>query len=798
MGAPSQPPPSTFGGGNDNIWSNYALPSQGMMISFVYPVKGGHECLLPTPDNADRSNVPYPSWPATSNSPSHSSSPNNRTSGADTNDTDFANSFRGMRTSDNLTNFPRHHAVRNSQDSRNSNSFGFSSGLTGGSTSRQEPSYGASHTPSSSIHSQPAMRYTQQLNQQTQGLNQQQVQALSQQQVQALSQQQVQALNQQVQALSQQAMNPQQAQALNMQAFSLNNAHVLDQQPAHHLYPHPTSRTTSSQLNPASQTWNQNFATNHASRNSLSISADLSSGPFLDDQLATTARMDQGSANTFIQNTWNMRESGSQPLENQSNRRMSSQSQYSTFSRPYGTQNAPYGTYNGAGFIQSMVSAAIPPLFQGNSFGNAANAQRNHNPSGTIRHPWCIHLSSIITTSKYVPIDAVFGWVVIAAGDNEISRFIQLKLTTAKSDEKEKMFLEIGPDMLGLMKDLYGNYVCQKLIEHGSMNQKMSVVETVKGHIVELSLNAFGCRVFQKIVECCPVSHIASILDEIYSYDVLKQVMQSEPGNHVIQKLVQTMPPKDVKFITVACQENARELSEDQYSCRILQRVLEYAEEDDKKKLVAKLSLMMDELVTHQWGNYVAGHIIQNRGPEDRDPIYEHVMSRLLTLCQHKLASHVVEKCIVYGTDEQRTRILERLCPANDSEQTFENMFKNQFGNYVVASLLKHLKWGTVERAQFKENIIVQYDLLKATGRSFEKLDKIFEEDKKMEAKEAKLASNLQVEVDSAGPTPVLTNETNSPQSDSLPSADASTIEDPHTNKKNTGANPRVRDDDDA
>ncbi|KAL3588560.1 mRNA binding protein puf3 [Fusarium poae] len=751
MSADSHPPPSTFGG--HSPWGPNHYRSMR--------------------DNGDRSHGPYPTsgWPRSSDSPPHSSSPNNRSSRADTNDMSYpVENFPPSRTTENFLSFPRQHAPRSSQDLRDSSSYGFPNGLTGGPASRQEPTHGASHTPSSSINSQPAMRYIH---------------------------------SQHVQTLAQQAMNPQQAQALNMQAFSFNNAQALDQQSAQFSY-HSNSRSSSSQLNPASQTWNQNITKNHASRNSLNMGTDLTSGPSLDDQLAAMTLMDQGSSTNTIapfSNTWSTRDSGSQQPENQGNRHILSQPQFSTSSRSFGAQPAPYGLFDTAGYPPSMVStaAAIPPLMHGSNFGNAVNAQRHHNPSAPVRHPFSIQFSSTIANNnKNVPFHAVFGWVVIAAGDCEISRFIQSKLITAKSDEKDRMFTEIGSDMISLMKDLYGNYVIQKLIEHGSMTQKMSVIETVRGHIVELSLNTFGCRVFQKIVECCPHTQVAAILDEIHSYDVLKVVMYSETGNHVIQKLVQEMPQKDVKFITVACQENARELSENQYSCRILQRVLEKAEEDDKKKLVAKLSPMMHELVTHQWGNYVAGHIIQNRGPEDRDPIYEHVMSRLLALCQHKLASHVVEKCIVHGTDEQRTRILERLCPVDDSEQTFENMFKNQIGNYVVTSLLKHLKRGTVERAEFKQKIIVQYDLLKATGRTLEKLDRIFEEDRQMESRETKLPSNLQIEVDSAGPTPVLTNETNSPQSDSLPSADASTIEYPRINKKTMGANPRVRDDDDA
>ncbi|GKU01264.1 unnamed protein product [Fusarium langsethiae] len=763
MGSGSQPPASNlpYGGGNDTIWGN-------------------NHRSLPSRDNGDRSNDPFNTrnssnntagWPTSSNSRSHSSSPNNRTSGADTNGMSFMNSqFAQLRASDNSTAYSRHHGMGNSEDMMYSMGYG----NTGGSASRQEPSFGASHAPSSSFPSQQEMRsYAQQINQQTVS----------------------------------------QHQALNQQAFNLNNAQGLDEQPVQlqHL---SNGRISSSQLNPASQTWNHNMPT-HAISGSLGGSVDLSSILHHQDRLPAITRMDQSSSSgtfTPLSSTWSPRESGSRSLENETDRRMPGQSQYPSYlPRLYGTYSVPQGTYTGTGYVPSLAptAASIPQFYQGSSFGNIGvnthrnqnqygnqNQHVNQNQYGASKHPWCIKFNSLLKSDKkpHLGLESIFGFVVIASGDQDISRFIQSKLSTAKSDEKEKMFIEIGPDMLGLMKDLYGNYVCQRLIEHGSMAQKMGVVETVRGHILELSLNAFGCRVFQKIVDCCPVSHIAGILDEIHSYEILKVLMQDESGNHVIQKLVQTMPPKDVRFITVACQENARELSANQYSCRILQRVLEYAEEDDKKKLVQKLSLMMDKLITDPWGNYVAGHIIQHRGPEDRDPIFEHVMSRLFALCQHKLASHVVEKCIMYGTPEQRTQIRERLSPVNDTEKTLENMLKDQFGNYVIASLLRNLEWGSEERAQFKAQIRAQVDLLKgANSRTFEKIEEIFTNDKKREDRE-----RLQVEVNSAGPTPVLTNETNSPQSDSLASADASAMEVHPTDDKNTEANPRVRDDDDA
>lgn len=44
------------------------------------------------------------------------------------------------------------------------------------------------------------------------------------------------------------------------------------------------------------------------------------------------------------------------------------------------------------------------------------------------------------------------------------SRFIQQKLETATVEEKTKILAEIIPNALGLMIDVFGNYVIQKVI----------------------------------------------------------------------------------------------------------------------------------------------------------------------------------------------------------------------------------------------------------------------------------------------------------------------------------------------
>ena len=104
----------------------------------------------------------------------------------------------------------------------------------------------------------------------------------------------------------------------------------------------------------------------------------------------------------------------------------------------------------------------------------------------------------------------IFGYIVEFSGDQHGSRFIQQKLESATSDEKEIIFNEIVPrNALQLIQDVFGNYVIQKLFEYGTQIQKTALANTMDGHVLQLSLQMYGCRVVQKVnhislVTCSP------------------------------------------------------------------------------------------------------------------------------------------------------------------------------------------------------------------------------------------------------------------------------------------------------
>lgn len=50
------------------------------------------------------------------------------------------------------------------------------------------------------------------------------------------------------------------------------------------------------------------------------------------------------------------------------------------------------------------------------------------------------------------------------------------------------------------MEDVFGNYVVQKLFEHGTQLQKKLLAQAMKGKVYDLSLNQYGCRVLQEVM----------------------------------------------------------------------------------------------------------------------------------------------------------------------------------------------------------------------------------------------------------------------------------------------------------
>ncbi|KAJ6016824.1 hypothetical protein N7451_000203 [Penicillium sp. IBT 35674x] len=352
-----------------------------------------------------------------------------------------------------------------------------------------------------------------------------------------------------------------------------------------------------------------------------------------------------------------------------------------------------YANYQNAARINALQG--YYPMAQLGGIGGAAavasRAQREQDPTQVVRSPLLEEFRANSKGNKRYELKDIYNHVVEFSGDQHGSRFIQQKLETANSDEKEQVFREIQPNCLQLMTDVFGNYVVQKLFEHGNQTQKKILANQMRGHVLALSTQMYGCRVVQKALEHILTDQQAAMVKELESH-VLKCV-RDQNGNHVIQKAIERVPSEYVQFIINAFRGQVNRLAAHPYGCRVIQRMLEHCEEVDRQSILAELHACTSNLIPDQFGNYVIQHVIENGDEEDRNRMIIIVMSQLLAYSKHKFASNVVEKSIEFGEPSQAHHIISTLISPNDrGESPLLGLMRDQYGNYVIQKVLGQLK----------------------------------------------------------------------------------------------------------
>uniref|UniRef100_A0A3B4BRR4 PUM-HD domain-containing protein n=1 Tax=Pygocentrus nattereri TaxID=42514 RepID=A0A3B4BRR4_PYGNA len=250
------------------------------------------------------------------------------------------------------------------------------------------------------------------------------------------------------------------------------------------------------------------------------------------------------------------------------------------------------------------------------------------------------------------------GHMVEFSQDQHGSRFIQQKLERATPAERQMVFGEILQAAYQLMTDVFGNYVIQKFFEFGSADQKLALATRIRGHVLPLALQMYGCRVIQKALES--ISSDQQVIENVL-YSV-KTWPNDQNGNHVVQKCIECVQPQALQFIIDAFQGQVFVLSTHPYGCRVIQRILEHCTQEQTLPILEELhqhseqlgqkyqgvslemtpktyySVSSDALFKDQYGNYVIQHVLEHGRPEDKSKIVAEVRGKVLALSQHKFA----------------------------------------------------------------------------------------------------------------------------------------------------------------
>ncbi|CAL8464526.1 g4061 [Coccomyxa elongata] len=306
------------------------------------------------------------------------------------------------------------------------------------------------------------------------------------------------------------------------------------------------------------------------------------------------------------------------------------------------------------------------------------------------------------------------------------SRFIQMKIETANPEDVAAAFsevcsvLDMGEPNTSLMNDVFGNYVVQKFLDYGTDEQKTRMARIIQGSVKMLSLQVYGCRVIQKAIEVLSLPEKISIVEELKGHVI--ECINDQNGNHVIQKCIECIVPSDP--IADLLEEMAGwggsavvlhrasvlankptlapgfvNLSRHPYGCRVVQRILEKCTLDGyKHNLVVEVTENALDLSRDTYGNYVIQHSLAHGNEEEREEIISRLQDHIVELSTHKFASNVVEKCLQHGSHGQRRKLISTMLgepsglDPKDADQLLQTMTKDQYGNYVVQKTLEEFE----------------------------------------------------------------------------------------------------------
>eukprot|EP00927_Polykrikos_kofoidii_P056588 TRINITY_DN50681_c0_g1_i1.p1 TRINITY_DN50681_c0_g1~~TRINITY_DN50681_c0_g1_i1.p1 ORF type:complete len:561 (-),score=72.90 TRINITY_DN50681_c0_g1_i1:446-2083(-) len=191
------------------------------------------------------------------------------------------------------------------------------------------------------------------------------------------------------------------------------------------------------------------------------------------------------------------------------------------------------------------------------------------------------------------------------------------------------------------------------------------------------------------------VDDVALLASSLHGH-VLRAI-RSMHANHVIQRVVELLPPVSIAFVPRELSGLGKEVARHRFGCRIICRLLEHGSSADRYILGLMKEVLSDApaLCRHTYGNYVVRHCLEFGTPEQRQSIAKVIAEDAFGAARHRYGSRVVQAALQFCISQDRDMIVEKLI--QDGNQLL-SLAMNLSGRHVVKALLKLPSGNCAER----------------------------------------------------------------------------------------------------
>ncbi|KAH9965138.1 ARM repeat-containing protein [Lactifluus volemus] len=289
---------------------------------------------------------------------------------------------------------------------------------------------------------------------------------------------------------------------------------------------------------------------------------------------------------------------------------------------------------------------------------------------------------------------------IIKSSDQQASIFLQQKLKIADSGERAKIIDAICARGFEMMAHRFGNWAVQRCLEAASsIDERRKIVQCMRGRIVELACNCYGCHVLQKALDCEEEVRLL-IVSELLLGDPA-QTLVNKHASHVWSKIMEltwTPPAPPIftyvnkslkgKWASLACHETGS---------LVVQHAFENLEECAKDGIVDELlnqgPAVFGEVAKNQWGSYCIQHILEHGSAKHRQMALDHLIAGLLEFATNEQGSKSVTKALKEGGKETLDRFVKRMAESTKGGRRaiVVDLALSVTGSQLIASVLPNV-----------------------------------------------------------------------------------------------------------
>ncbi|THH05228.1 hypothetical protein EW145_g4950 [Phellinidium pouzarii] len=342
-------------------------------------------------------------------------------------------------------------------------------------------------------------------------------------------------------------------------------------------------------------------------------------------------------------------------------------------------------------------STVIDRAKLGNGMGSSSSMHARQHQQTAPSEP--INFLSLLHPSSTPPY-ALFVARIVRSSDQQASIFLQQKLKVADENERAKIVDAICTRGTEMMSHRFGNWAVQRCLEAASsIEERRKIASCMRGNVVELATNCYGCHVLQKALDCEEDIRLL-IVSELLLGDPAKTLINKH-ASHVWSKIMEiswTPPaPPIFTYVNKALQGKWASLACHETGSLVVQHAFENLEESAKEGIVDELlnrgHTVFSDVTKNQWGSYCIQHILEHGSPKHRDLALSLLLSGLLEFSTNEQGFKSVTKALKEGGKDALDKFVNRMreSPAGGRRAIIVDLALSTTGSQLIASTLPNI-----------------------------------------------------------------------------------------------------------